>query len=798
MKPVSYLVHERSIGLVKKLSSRYGYFNDSGDFVISDVQTPVPWTQILTNGNFGSVVSQAGSGYSFFKDAQQSLITRWIQDLVTDSYGKYYYIKNRATGDISSFTFMPTKSNAKYSCVYSPGSAAFMSKHELFDTSLHLFVPFEYECEIALLTITNTTEAHLPLSIFTYLELNMGTSLDVHREFHKLFFDSKFSERLGAIITEKHLWTGGPNHWNDSYPWSVFHASTEQPSGYDTDKRTFLGMYGDVGLPSALKKGRSGNRVARSVDAINSLQIDVNIPPSESCKLAVFTGVSENNGETIATIERIKQEDLEDLLERTKNNWRSLLGKFTASVPSEDADMEALLNSWLPYQAIAGRLFARTAYYQMGGAFGYRDQLQDSMATLWLDPEITKKQILKHAEHQREDGTVHHWWFPLNPGVPEERWSDDLLWLPFAVSEYLSFTGDKSILDVSVPFADEGQATIKEHCLRSIRSVLNALSPRGIPLILDGDWNDGLNALGKRRAGESFWMSEFLYHIMQRVLSTFFLSDDDQSSIEKYSRDIQKAFSDYAWNGEWFERATDDLGRVLGGKRDGRVFLNTQNWAVISGISDLEKTTKAFSRMKEKLITDYGPLLFSPPLEEPDSNIGYLSRYAPGSRENGGVYTHAAVWTIIAAAKMNDSELVDTVFNTLSPARRSSKDPDLYRAEPYVLPGNSDGPLSEQPGRAGWTWYTGSAGWLYRSLIEHLIGVKPAEDGIDFRPCTRRRWRSASFSFEIRGGEYEMRIENPNEKTLDSDFSLRFDGKEVKNKTVPYHEGKHIIELVYG
>lgn len=783
---------------MKKFSSRYGYFNDAGDFVISDVRTPMPWTQVLSNGDFGSIVSQAGSGYSFFKDAQQSLITRWVQDLVTDSYGKYYYIRNRLTGDISSFTFMPTKSDAEYSCVYAPGTATFMSKHEDFDTTLCLFVPFEYDCEIALLTVTNTTKAPLALSIFTYQELNMGTSLDVHREFHKLFFDSRFSEQHGAIITKKHLWTGGPNHWNDSYPWLVFHAATKEPSGHDTDKRSFLGMYGDVGLPSALKKGDSANRVGRSVDAINSLQIDINIPPSESCKLAVFTGVSENNERTMATIKGIQQEDMDDLLKRTQNRWRSLLGRFKASVPSEDADMEALLNSWLPYQAIAGRLFARTAYYQMGGAFGYRDQLQDSLVTLWLDPDITKKQILKHAEHQRNDGTVHHWWFPLNRGVPEERWSDDLLWLPFAVCEYVSFTGDTSILEISVPFADKGQATIKDHCLRSIKSVLEMLSPRGIPLILDGDWNDGLNALGKKRAGESFWMSEFLFHIMQCVLRTFPLSDDNRAFLEEHSRGIRKAFNDYAWNGEWFERATDDQGRVLGGRRDGRVFLNTQNWAVISEISDLKKTAKAFSIMKGKLITDYGPLLFSPPLDKPDSEIGYLSRYAPGSRENGGVYTHAAVWTIIAAAKMKDAELVDTVFNTLSPARRSSKDPDLYRAEPYVLPGNSDGPLSEQPGRAGWTWYTGSAGWLYRSLIEHLIGIRPTGKGISIAPSTQRRWKSASFSFTLRGGEYELRVKNPNEKTLDSDFSLKYDGEEIENKTVPYQKGKHIIELVYS
>ncbi len=781
-----------------ELGSRYGYFDEDGDFIITNPKTPMPWTQILTNGRYGTVISQAGSGYSYYIDAEQSMISRWIQDLVKDDCGKYLYIKNIDTGDVRTVTFKPLMRNGVYSAKFSPGTASFRSVFDDYRCELSIFVPFQYDCEVASLTVENTSKKLLKLSLYSFLELNMGTSTDTHREFHKLFFDTEYCEKLNALITRKHLWTAGTNHWNDSYPWVVFHAASEKPSGYDSDKCSFLGMYADLKMPTAIAKGNCSQTSGKHIDAINALKLDLCINPGQSKTLSFFTGVASSATEVGEQIGKLASSDVNALLKHTKDEWKELLSRFNASLPDEDADMEALLNKWLPYQAIAGRLYARTGYYQLGGAYGYRDQLQDSLAALWLKPDITREQILLHASHQKSDGTVHHWWLPLSGMTPAERWSDDLLWLPFAVSEYLTFTGDKGILDTVVSYADEGEATIKEHCLLSITSVLSTLSPRGIPLILDGDWNDGLNALGRGRQGESFWMSEFLYHVVNRVLQTFDLTAEERHSLQKRALGVKDAFNAFAWNGYWFDRATDDHGKTLGGVGDNRIFLNPQNWAAISGISDTDRIAKAMAAVKRELISDYGPLLFKPPLTEPDSRIGYLSRYSPGSRENGGVYTHAAVWTMTAGAKLNDAALVDKVFDTLSPVRRSIADPDLYRAEPYVLPGNSDGPLSSAPGRAGWTWYTGSASWLYKSLIECLIGIKPREDFIRIQPCSLRSWKSAAVRFALRRGHYILKIRNPYGKPLNSNFILRLDGENRPDKTVPYLDDEHIIELIYS
>ncbi len=783
---------------MSRFDNRYGFFTDSGDFVITDPKTPMPWSHILTNGKFGTVLSQTGSGYSFYQDAQQSLITRWIQDLVHDRYGKYLYIKNQDTGEIRSATYKPVMAEGEYHIRYSPGLAVYESLFHDYQCSLSLFVPFEVDAEIGVFTIINPSTTPLSLSIFTYLEMNMGTSNDIHREFHKLFFDTVYTERLQTLFTNKYLWAAGPRHWNDSYPWTVFHGMSAPVHSYDTDKRAFVGMYGDLNDPVAVSNGKCSGSMGRSVDAINALHTDIRLQPGEEKTITLFTGVGDNLSEATAIVQKLLDTDPHILQKKTVDQWNALFRRVEVELPPEDRDMELMINRWLPYQAIAGRIYARTAYYQMGGAYGFRDQLQDSLSALWLDPEITRKQILLHANHQRRDGTVQHWWLPLTGGFPQQRWSDDLLWLPLAIAEYIRFTGDRSILDVSIPYCNEGTASVQEHALVAIDSALGALSPRKIPLILDGDWNDGLNGLGKNGTGESFWMSEFLFYVIQRVIDVFDLSSEKRVRLQNNALELQEAFNLHGWNGKWFDRATDDNGAVLGGSSDDRIFLNPQTWAAISGITDHSKTEKALAQVKNKLLSDYGPLLFTPPLTQPDGNIGYLSRYAPGSRENGGVYTHAAVWALIAGAEMGDAQMVDRVFDTLSPARRSSKDPDLYRAEPYVMPGNSDGPLSEAPGRAGWTWYTGSAGWMYRALLESLLGIRPEKKGFRIQPCTQRSWKKASLRFSLRQGQYTLTISNPSGVPLSANFGIMLDGNLLPDRLVPDQVGAHTIELVYG
>ncbi len=777
---------------MKYFKTKYGYFDENGDYVVTDPKTPMPWTNVLTNGRYGTIYSQSGSGYAFYIDASQSLLTRWVQNLVQDDYGKYFYIRDDDTGEIYSPTFQPVQHRGKYRITFSPGVVKFDANFSKFDLEMEVVIPMEDDGELINLRIKNKSKNVLHLSIFSYFELNMGTNADFHREFHKLFFETKFVETHSAILSKKFLWL----NWNDSYPYVLVHSTSENVISFDTDKRSFVGMYGDLRRPQAVRNGTCEMNQNRHIDGINALHVKVEVERDSKKEINFFIGIGQDEEKALSLAQKYNRANFEDVKASVKNYWRQFLGAFKANLL--DKDVEFLVNKWLPYQAIGGRLMARTAYYQMGGAYGFRDQLQDSLAALWLDPEITKNQIKLHAAHQRQDGTVQHWWLPLTNWHPAERWSDDLLWLPFVISEYIEHTGDKEILKERIPFLDGGEGTLKDHAMRSIKSVLSERSKRGIPLIFNGDWNDGLNGLGREGKGESFWVSEFLYHVISRVFDTFELDDEEKEFLTESSKEVKDAFNAYAWNGEWFDRATSDEGLVLGSKNDNRVFLNAQTWAVISEISDEEKMLKALETVKERLITPYGPLLFYPPLTKPDPKIGYLSRYSPGSRENGGIYTHAAVWTLWAAWKTKDSDLSDKVYESLSPIKRSLKDPDIYMAEPFVTPGNSDGPLSPKSGRAGWTWYSGSGGWFYRSIIEYYIGIKPVKDGILFRPSMNKNWKSAKFTFKVRQGEYTLEIQNPKMKALTDKRTIFVDGKKINGDLIPYMKGDHKVRIRYS
>jgi cellobiose phosphorylase len=771
--------------------TKYGHFTGEGDYVITDPRTPAPWVNVLTNGRYGAIYSQTGSGYSFYVDASQSLLTRWAQDLVRDDQGKYFYLRDEDSGELYSPTFHPLKREGEYSCRFAPGRVVFDARFERFAVRMEVVVPPEEDGEVINLTIFNQSSAPLNLSIFSYFELNLGTTGDVHREFHKLFFETQFREEADAILSKKHLWVS----WNEEYPYVLVHSATGGVVSFDTDKQSFLGMYGDIARPAALLRGKCSRSAGRHLDPVNVLHVKVNVVAGEKADCRFVIGVARDEEGALALAKRLADADFTEIGRRTVSWWRRLLGRFTVALPEKD--LELLLNTWLPYQAVGGRLMARTAYYQTGGAFGFRDQLQDSMAALWLDPSITRRQLLLHAAHQRQDGTVEHWWLPMTGHSPSGRWSDDLLWLPFVMCEYLEHTNDLSILEESVGFSDGDSATMKEHALRSVRSVLGARSERGIPLILDGDWNDGLNGLGSGKKGESFWLSEFLYFVLTRLQELFPLDEGELRLISAGAEELKADFAQHAWNGAWFDRATRDDGEVLGGRADDRIFLNAQTWAVISGITEPRRAESAIEQVKARLLSPYGPLLFSPPLGEPDAKIGYLSRYSPGSRENGGVYTHAAVWTLWAAWQTRDAELADRTYESISPILRSTASPDAYVAEPYVTPGNVDGPLSARAGRAGWTWYSGSAGWLYRSLISYYLGVKPVSDGILLAPCTNKRWKEARLSFTLRGGNYHLLISNPDARPLSDTPKILLDGCPVEGNLLPYREGDHDIVVSY-
>ncbi|MFH1197561.1 MAG: glycosyl hydrolase family 65 protein [bacterium] len=777
---------------MKKFDTKYGYFSkDGNEYVIKTPRTPKPWINVISNGEYGMTISQAGGGFSWLNHSEFNRITRWHQDLIQDNWGKYIYIKNNDTGEIWSPTWMPVKTELdEYECHVGLGYTKFFSSYKKIRVELTFFVPFDDTLEIWDLKIFNDSKKSVNLSVFTYFEWVLGSSNDYHREFHKLFLETEFDEKLNAITAKKRLWDiplGDRGHWNIDYEYTGFFSCNKTVSGYDGDKESFIGQYGGIQNPIAFKDGKLAGRTGHFNDSIASFKIDVTLDQKTSERVCFYLGLKHDKNEISQTIEKYKSfQAVDDSFEGVKNRWSQILSPLEIITP--DDSMNFTVNKWFRYQAIAGRLWGRTAYYQQSGALGYRDQLQDSLVFLPIDPSLTKKQIKLHARHQNEDGTVLHWWHPISEIGLQTKMTDDLLWLPFVIINYIDETGDYSILDEVEPFYNSADsATLFEHCRRAIEIVLSRFSERGIPLIGAGDWNDGLSAVGLDMKGESMWLAEFLFLIMNRfseVAEHLDQKDYAARCISK-SAELKSAFTQHSWDGEWFIGATKDSGEKLGSKEslEGKIYLNTQTWAVIADITDAERKKTAMDSVTKHLLRDNGTLLLAPAYSTPDKYIGYLSRYAAGKRENGGVYSHAAAWSIWAYALMGEPEMPYEIFKRLCPIY-SGMNPDKYVAEPYVMPGNIDGPDSPNYGMAGWTWYTGSAAWFQKVIVDWILGIRATGDGLLIDPNIPKEWDKFFVKRSYRGCEYHITVNNDEHVSQGVKYIL-IDGNKINSNIVP-------------
>jgi cellobiose phosphorylase len=493
--------------------------------------------------------------------------------------------------------------------------------------------------------------------------------------------------------------------------------------------------------------------------------------------------------------------------DRTRQRWEKLLG--TVAVDTPDEAMNIMQNTWLKYQAISGRMWGRTAYYQTGGAFGFRDQLQDSQLWLAIDPARTREQLLLHARHQFADGTVNHWWHPITEIGLQNQISDNLLWLPYVLNSYLQETDDFPVLELREPFVDDpAPATLYDHCCRAIDKALGRFSDRGLPLIGSGDWNDGLSAVGLSMKGESVWLGHFIYRILIDF-SRIAASRRDTERTDRYSgraQELHAALNSLAWDGEYYYGATKDSGEKLGSREnsEGSLWLNPQTWSIIGGVADGARAQQVMNVVEKQLETEIGPLLLRPAYKTPDEDVGYLTRYSPGMRENGGVYTHASTWAVMAAALLGRGKSAYRMYSKLNPINRGKK-ADTYKAEPYVTAGNIEGPDSAYFGRGGWTWYTGSAAWLFRVGLEWILGIRPAFDGLIIDPCIPSSWKKFTVRRTFRGATYNIAVENPEGvewgvKFISVDGAPQIDTKGPREKTVPVFPPAttHNVRVVMG
>lgn len=730
------------------LSNRYGRFiEDGAAYEITDPDTPAPWTNVVSNGRYGFVVSQNGGGFSWLDHCQLNVITRWDMDLIRDDSGRFVFLRDldpsEDGGETWSLSPQPCRAGYdSYRCVHRAGMTTFETERCGIAATWEMAVASEDPVEVWRVTLANRSDRVRRLRLGSYFEWCCGAAPDVKREFHRLFFTTTHDEPRRAIVATKNMWEApfgdADDHWNRPWPHAAAFAMTGVESHWATaDKAEFIGRYGSLGDPRGIRDGVAG-RFGRFVDACSAIGADITLEPGESRAVGFVLAVGENPEAAGELVDRYRDpSEIDKAFEGATDMWRSLLSGTRVS--SGMPDLDVLVNHWLPYQAISARMWARTGYYQQSGAFGFRDQLQDSQLWLLYEPNRCREQILLHAAHQFADGSVYHWWNPLTETGLHDACSDDYLWLPFVTAAYVRETGDASILDERRRFVDdEAGATLAEHCLRSIRRAMSRRSGRGLPLIGANDWNDGLSHVGTEDKGESVWLAFFLFDVLEQFGRALDAHGDAGMARELRAMrgEIGEATNEHGWDGAWFRRATDRDGRWLGSAEsaEGNLFLNPQTWAILGEATSDDRADLAWDAVRGRLVTDYGVLLLAPAYTVPDPKIGYLSRYAPGSRENGGVYMHAATWALAAACKRRDREMVEKIWRGVSPPLRGA-DADAYVAEPYVTPGNVDGPMSDTPGKAGWTWYTGSAAWLHRVAVEWVLGVRATWEGLTIDPC---------------------------------------------------------------
>lgn len=803
----------------------YGEFSPSGDeYRIYDYCTPRPWVNVIANSRLGFVVSQTGSGFTWIDNSQLAVLTRWQQDLAYDASGKFLYLRDADADRLWSLSPAPTWPRYdRFVCRHALGFTTFETELEGIRARWTLLADVEETVELWRVELENLSARPRRLELTAALEWNCGVAPSPRREFQKLFIETAFDRPRRAILARSHMWevpSKRYGHWNTSFPYLSALACTDPIDAAQGDKAAFLGRCQGPAAPHALRQERWKPRFGRHEDPIAALRTVIELPPGGSHALGFALAAAESQQRLEALLDRwLSVAQIERALERVRSAWRERLSAHRVETP--EVTLNFLVNDWLRYQAIAGRLWGRAGYYQQSGAFGFRDQLQDSQVWLTIEPQRCREQIRLHAAHQFADGSVYHWWHPLTEQGHVTQMTDDLLWLAFVAANYIRETGKLEILNDRIAYLDDERPyPLADHVLRAFARVFRRTSPRGLPYIGAGDWNDGLSAAGLAERGESIWLGHFLAGLLADWAVIFERAGaagmelcatstppagaaaaqceaagasraQPARALHSLSSEFRRrrealvaAINEHGWDGGWYLRATLDDGQPLGSHtcRVAKIFLNAQTWAVLCDVAPPDRAAACMQAVRTHLVRDVGALLLAPAFDAPDERIGYITRYAPGLRENGGVYTHAAVWAIAAACKLGDAELAGRLLTAIHPA---NKDPQRYWAEPYVLPGNVDGPESPYYGRAGWTWYTGSAAWLPRVVSEWVLGVRPEWDGLRIAPCLPPGWRRARMTRPWRGCTYEIQIERDASLPRGLNLEVTLDGVPQRDGLLP-------------
>src|SRR6185437_5046527 len=789
-----------------------GFTLDGREYVITiphEQMTPAPWVNVIANSDFGTVISESGSAYTWAENAHEFRLTPWHNDPVTDAAGEAFFLRDEESGNFWSPAPLPARGTGPYITRHGFGYSIFEHSEDGVTSELQVYVALDAAVKFSVLKVSNNSGRSRRLSATGYVEWVLG--------------DTRPKSTM-HVMTEADPVTGSVfarNAYNSEFPDRIaffdVNTSTRAITG---DRMEFLGRNGVLSNPAGMYKARLSGKLGPGLDPCTAIRVPFELLDGQQREVVFILGAGHNHAKAVELVQRFRStEAARTVLESVWHYWTHTLGAVNVDTP--DQSINVMANGWLLYQTLACRLWARSGYYQSGGAFGFRDQLQDVMALVHAEPGLIRKQLLLCASRQFREGDVQHWWHPpVGRGV-RTHCSDDFLWLPLALCRYVSSTGDTGVLDERVAYLEgrpvnpeedsyydlpgrsETTDTLYDHCVQAIMAGLRRGEHR-LPLIGSGDWNDGMNLVGAHGQGESVWLGFFQYEVLTHFAELAHRRGDSNFSARCHSEaaQLRQGLEENGWDGEWYRRAYFDDGSPLGSAFNPECQIDSigQSWSVLSGAGDEQRSRMAMNALDKNLVDRTHSLikLLAPPFDKSDLDPGYIRGYVPGVRENGGQYTHAAIWAAMAFAAMGDSARAWELFDIINPVNHSlsNEDAAIYRVEPYVMAADVYA-VAPHTGRGGWTWYTGSAGWMYRLIIESLLGLRLAVDELHFAPCFPVDWTGFKVHYRFYETVYHITVSQSPDHY--GEAKMTTDGVLCDCKSVKLVNDfqEHFVELIF-
>lgn len=793
-----------------------GFTQDGHEYVITTTTeqvTPAPWVNVLANAHFGTVISENGQAYTWSENAHEFRLTPWHNDPVSDASGEAFYLRDEESGYFWSPTPLPSRGANPYVSRHGFGYSVFEHSEGGITSELWVYVALDAAVKFSVLKVRNDSGQPRRLSATGYVEWVLGDL----RPKSTMHVTTEVDSESGALFAR--------NPYNTEFAERVaFFDVDDTNRTISCDRAEFIGRNGSLKNPAAMSRARLSGKVGAGLDPCAAIQVSFDLADGEEREIVFRLGQAGRRGadDVRKLVRRFRGSSAaRAVLEAVWQYWNHTLGAVQVETP--DASLNVLTNGWLVYQTLACRLWARSGYYQSGGAFGFRDQLQDVMALIHAEPQRGREQLLLCAAHQFVEGDVQHWWHPPSSRGVRTHCSDDYLWLPLAVCRYVQCTGDTGVLDESIPFLEgrpvspeddsyydlpghsPDKVSLYQHCVRAIRHGLR-FGEHGLPLIGSGDWNDGMNLVGLHGKGESVWLGFFLYEVLTRFIEVAQRVGD--LAFAKLCRteaaQLRQRIEQSAWDGAWYRRAYFDDGSPLGsaGNTECQIDSISQSWSVLSGAGDAMRSRQGMDAVYARLVKrDHALIqLLDPPFDTSNMDPGYIKGYVPGVRENGGQYTHAAIWTAMAFAALGDSRRAWELLAMINPVNhaKSPAGVALYKVEPYVVAADVYA-VAPHAGRGGWSWYTGSAGWMYRLIVESLLGLRLEVDKLYLAPCLPADWKAFKLHYRYRETVYHIAVTQTVAADAAQSDAMRVtvDGVECPDKFIPLIDDRrdHVVEV---